>query len=242
MREKNIDAFKSDIISNNGYLYTNTNKLSCRLSVNRSTQAIHQVLGSIKGKKVIDIGCGDGVYTKEFIAMQPESVVGVDPNHSAIELAKKDTIEIGNIHFQVMDIYNLPLEQKYDVAIIRGVLHHLYDVEKAIERVCKIAKRIIVLEPNGYNLILKIIEKTSSYHVQHEEKSYFSHKLNKWFLSNGGRTVKSYYIGLVPIFFPDFIARVLKFIEPFFEKIPILRNFCCGQYVQVIQMNNTSFK
>jgi hypothetical protein len=47
-----------------------------------------------------------------------------------------------------------------------------YQIEKAIQIICNIADEIIVAEPNGYNPVLKIMEKVSPYHIQHEEKSY----------------------------------------------------------------------
>lgn len=238
MKEKNIAIFKSDVISNGGYLYSNTDRLSSRLSCRRSTKAIHQTLGCLKKKKIIDIGCGDGIFTKKLIALNPEFVTGVDPNEAAIAIAKKNTSNIKNINFQVMDIYEIPLIQRYDIAIIRGVLHHLYQVEKAIELICKIANEIIVLEPNGYNPILKIIEKTSPYHILHEEKSYSPRKLDQWFRNNGGDITKSMYVGFVPMFCPDFLAKILNFLEPYLEKTPLIRNFSCGQYIQKIKIKN----
>ncbi|MEN9446757.1 MAG: hypothetical protein RJA25_46 [Bacteroidota bacterium] len=71
---------------------------------------------------------------------------------------------IRNIEFQVLDVYQIPSFKRYDIAIIRGILHHLYQAEKAIEIICNTAKEIIVTKPNGYNPVLKIMEKISPYH------------------------------------------------------------------------------
>lgn len=240
MRERNISVFNEDIISNNGYLYTNTNKLSCKLSVSRNNQAIHQLLGSIKDKKIIDIGCGDGAFIKEIIDLQPKSIIGIDPSEAAIALAKKTTAQFKQVEFQVMDIYELPLHQRYDIAILQGVLHHLYHPEKAIERVCQIADKLIILEPNGYNPVLKILEKFSSYHIRHEEKSFFPKKLDKFFIKQGGVINKSAYVCLVPMFCPDFLAKILKFIEPWVESIPLFQNISCGGYVQEVHMSKNN--
>ncbi|WP_342220626.1 class I SAM-dependent methyltransferase [Rickettsiella endosymbiont of Miltochrista miniata] len=238
MQEKNIDTFKSDVIANGGYQYSNTKRLSSILSSTRTSKVIHQALGDIKGKKIIDIGCGDGIFTEELLALDPEFVTGVDPNDAAIAVAKKNMAHIKNIEFQVMDVYQIPLIKKYDIAIVRGVLHHLYQVEKAIEIICNIANEIIVAEPNGYNPVLKILEKVSPYHIAHEEKSYSPRKIDKWFRNNGGLIIESMYVGFVPLFCPDFLAKILNFFEPYFEKTPLLRNFSCGQYVQKIQIKN----
>jgi len=109
-------------------------------------------------------------------------------------------------------------------------------VETAVEKICKKARDIVVVEPNGYNPMLKVIEKTSKYHLEHEEKSYRPGILDAWFIRNGGEIVQSIYVGLVPMFCPDLAARVLKFFEPIVEKTPLLRRLCCGQYVNKIRI------
>lgn len=240
MRERNIDTFRSDVIENGGYQYSNTKKLSSMLSSTRTSKVIHQTLGCIKGKKIIDIGCGDGVFTQELLELNPEFVLGIDPNDAAITVAKKNMSHIKNVEFHVMDVYQIPVIKKYDIAIIRGVLHHLNQVEKAIEIICNIAHEVIVAEPNGYNPVLKIMEKISPYHILHEEKSYSPRKLNKWFKNNGGIITESMYVGFVPLFCPDFLAKILNCLEPCLEKTPLLRTFSCGQYIQKIQVKNLS--
>ncbi len=238
MQERNIDTFRSDVIANGGYKYSHTKKLSSILSCQRTSKVIHQALGCIKGKKIIDIGCGDGIFTQELIALNPEFITGIDPNDAAIAVAKKNMSHIKNIEFQVMNVYQIPPVKKYDIAIIRGVLHHLDQVEKAIQVICKTADEIVVAEPNGYNPVLKIMEKISPYHVLHEEKSYPPRKLDKWFRNNGGIITTSTYIGFVPMFCPDLLAKILKFFEPLVEKAPLIRTFSCGQYMQKIQIKN----
>jgi ubiquinone/menaquinone biosynthesis C-methylase UbiE len=240
MKEKNISVFKEDILANSGYIYTNTNRLSCKLSVKHYNKALVYLLGSIKGQSIIDIGCGDGAFVRELSAMGATSILGVDLNEAAIQLAKKNSAEAKNVSFEVMDIYTLPLDQRYDIAILRGVLHHVYYIEKAIERVCKITDRLIVLEPNGYNFILKLLEKFSSYHRRHEEKSYRSKQLDTWFIKQGATINKSLYIGLVPMFCPDLLAKLLNYLAPCVECIPILRRFVCGGYLQEIRIHRIS--
>ena len=238
MKEKNISVFGADVISNNGYIYSNTDKLSCKFSNGRMSEAVRQMAGDVKGKRIIDIGCGDGHYTREILAMGPAFIQGIDANEAAIKMAQQKAAGLTNIQFEVMDIYDLPPNKQYDIAVVRGLLHHLYDVKKAIAAICKTAKVVIVIEPNGYNPVLKIIEKVSPYHVAHEEKSYLPSNLDKWFRENNGKIVKSKYIGLVPIFSPDALAKICKFFEPFVEGTPLLRNIACAQYVQKISFEH----
>ena len=235
--ERSISRFNQDVEEKQGYQYTNVHKLSSILANTRMTD---EILNSADfyGKSIIDIGCGDGTYTAEIAKTGAKYVLGIDAAESAILHAKKrfDTIE--NLEFCWKSVYELaPTDQMFDIAIARGILHHLYNVEQAIGRICKIANTIISLEPNGYNPILKIIERYSTYHIEHEEKSYLPHNLDKWFIENGGHIKRTKYIGLVPFFCPEYLAHFLKIIEPIVETLPIVRNISCGQYVQVIMMD-----
>lgn len=230
-QEKNVTQFNQDVQTNKGYLYTTAAKLSSRLANQRLSEAV-ALITDLSGKRLIDVGCGDGAYTIEFLAAKPEYVLGVDAAEAAVASARQKYNTLEHIEFEVVDIYNLgDLGRHFDTAIVRGVLHHLYDVEKAIVSLSKIADEVIIVEPNGYNPILKLIEKMSRYHIEHEEKSYFPHQLDQWFIQHGGSVVKSFYCGLVPFFCPDIIARTLKILEPLVERIPILKQLGCAVYV-----------
>lgn len=237
-QEKNVRQFNKDVEVNAGYCYTTAAKLSSRLANRRQSEAVEQIT-NLTGKRVIDVGCGDGTYTLELLDARPRYVLGVDAADGAVNCAKQKSIGFDNIKFRVMDVYNLDtLGERFDVAIVRGVLHHLYDAEKAIASLSKIADEVIVIEPNGYNPVLKIIEKTSRYHIEHEEKSYYPRQLNRWFAQNGGRLIQSFYCGLVPFFCTDRVARILKMLEPFVERIPFLKQLVCAVYVSKVSFNN----
>src|SRR5260370_29080502 len=59
---KNVDVFDRDALAHGGYLYTNSDRLSCRLATQRSTDAI-LAADCFRGRSVIDLGCGDGFYS-----------------------------------------------------------------------------------------------------------------------------------------------------------------------------------
>lgn len=234
--ERSIERFNRDVARNEGYLYSATDKLSCVLANRRISDA---VLGmeDLRGKRVIDIGCGDGTYTLELAAAGATEVLGVDAASEAVERARERSADVANVRFDVVDIYELArTAARFDVAVVRGILHHLYEVERAIEQISRVADVALVLEPNGYNPVLKILEKVSPYHVAHEEKSYAPRNLDRWFEACGGRVTRSEFIGLVPMFCPDPMARLLKRIEPWVEHTPGLRAIGCGQYLQRIEM------
>ena len=237
VEEKNVAKFNEDVAENEGYLYTRTSKLSCRLANQRQSRLITDMI-DISGKRVIDVGCGDGTYTLDLLKCNTSYILGVDAAETAIESANVKAEGVDGISFQVASVYDLQdLGEKFDVAIVRGVLHHLYNAKEAVANISKIASQAVIVEPNGYNPILKVIEKTSRYHIEHEEKSYSPHLLNTWIRQCGGSVVKSTYGGLVPMFCPDLMARLLKKIEPIVEAIPLFRCISCAVYVPKVRFD-----
>ncbi len=244
MLERNVKAFDADVSTNQGYLYTNTTKLSSFLSNQRISKEIIQGL-DVADKTILDVGCGDGTYTLELLASRPCKVVGFDASQSGIEVALVNKSQLAlelqpKIDFIHADIYQFVPQEYFDVVVVRGLIHHLYEPEQAIAQISRWGKEIIVVEPNGYNPVLKLIEKLSSYHRQHEEKSYCPHTLKRWFQQQGTEIVEESYIGLVPFFCPEALAKVLKKMEPWVESIPLLRNFACGQFVFKAKVLNTT--
>ena len=233
-REKNIDKFNEDARANEGYRYTSNAKRSSAMANARISEAVTSLV-DLTGKRVIDIGCGDGTYTEELVEMGAAYVLGVDAAADAIALASGLPSVGPRLAFQAVPVDHLSsIGEHFDVAVVRGLLHHLYEADAAAASICAIADEIVVIEPNGYNPVLKVIEKVSRYHVEREEKSYSPRRLDHWFEREGAVVEDSQYIGLVPFFCPDRVALGLKRLEPIFERLPLVRAVSCAQYVQRI--------
>lgn len=229
--KKNVDVFNQDVLQGQGYKYTTNNSLSSQLSNERMTRAIQEST-NWSGKSVLDIGCGDGAYTHTFIQMGAARVLGLDPASAAIEKARENSKENPELRFEVGNVYKLDeLKQRFDIVVFRGVLHHLPNAADAIQMAAKVADEIIIVEPNGANPVLKCIEKFSSYHRLHEEQSFLPSTIRKWCSNAGLMPTYSRVMNLVPFFCPSLLARMLKFLEPLIERMPLLRNIACGQVV-----------
>ncbi len=222
--------FNDDVEQHGGYLYT-SDKLSCRLANGRISRAVEDLV-NVAGRDVIDIGCGDGTYSMELARAGARRVLGVDAAAMAIERARQRAAGNDQVEFEVGDATRLHERgERFDVAIIRGLLHHVDDPAAVAASACKVANDIVIVEPNGYNPVLKVIERVSPYHVRHDEKSFRATTIDGWFRRGGGQVERATFIGLVPYFCPDPMAKVCKRVEPLIERLAPAARLFCGQYV-----------
>ncbi len=224
-----VDPFVSDVVGNHGYLYTTNARLSSRLANRRLTDVTLES-ADFTGKRVIDVGCGDGTYSNELLDEgRPASIHGVDPAEEAVRIARSKYGE--RITFAVCSAYDLPYPaDSFDIAQLRGVLHHMSKPAVALRESLRVAPMVVVIEPNGYNVGVKLFERCSAYHIEHGEKSYPPMRLDRWVREAGAQVVRRRWAGLVPMFCPDWCARALKRMEPVLEATPGLRSLGCSVY------------
>ena len=226
-----VDPFDADAGGGEGYVYTTADQFSSRHVLERHFQLIKNI-GRLEGRSIIDIGCGDGFSTLRFFdSAHPSKMAGVDPAPNAIKVAdaKKGARPI---LFRVLTDNHVPFEDaSFDVAIIQGVLHHADDPPVIIKEALRVAREVVILEPNGLNPGLKVLEKASPYHREHNERSYTRRRLRGWVEEVGGQVAGEKFAVFVPIFSPDWLAKTMKALEPAVEATPGLRAIGCSVYV-----------
>lgn len=227
------NAFDLDVAENAGYRYTTNAPLSSQMAYQRLTE-VTLAVSSLKGKRVIDVGCGDGTSTAQMLEVgRPAELLGFDVAAEGIRIASERFGELPGLEFKVGSIFDTAeiAGGRWDLAVVRGVLHHVDDASGALREVGRVADEIVVIEPNGYNPVLKVIEKVSRYHREHEEKSYPPRSLRRWVREAGYRVSETTYAGQVPFFCPDPLARVLKRVEPLAERSPTAPLTCAVHVV-----------
>jgi SAM-dependent methyltransferase len=233
--DPSVQVFDRDASEKQTYGYTNTSRLSCRLATQRSTDVILET-NLFRGHSVLDIACGDGFYTLRFSdAGGAASIVACDAAKNAVRvLAGKRGQR--SIQCLACDAHQLPFRRdSFDIALIQSVLHHDIDPADLIREALRVASRIIIHEPNGNNPGLKIIERTSRYHIEHGERSYTPRTLRKWVFQAGAKPIYEKWACFVPMFCPDWLARLMKLAEPVLEGTPFLNRIGCSLYVMVAE-------
>lgn len=235
--KQNVQRFDKDVRDTGGYAYTGE-RLSARLANARISRSITESV-NFRDASVLDLGCGDGAYTVEFAALGVRKIVGVDPAAGAIEAARARAQAMGVadvVSFEVGDIYALDeylVPGRFDCIVIRGVLHHLPDPARALAGLSAFNGSVVVLEPNGNNPVLKLLERFSRYHIEHEERSFRPKQICGWLEAAGLPVRSSGVLNLVPMFCPDLMAKICRQAEPLVERIPLLRDIACGQSIIV---------
>ncbi len=235
--KKNVDAFNRDVRKGQGYRYTTQAAYSSIVANRRMTEATLAYLPA-KAQTLLDIGCGDGTYSHDLAAARPGlQVTGLDAAEEAVAVAQK---KYPALSFQVADAAQpFILGRKFHVGVIRGLLHHTSAPNQVIRQAAQAADRLIILEPNGNNPVLKLVEKLSPYHREHEERSFSAGLLRRWCHEAGLKILKTDYIGFVPFFFPEYLARILYFVQPFLEKVPFVRECFTAQIVLVCEASGS---
>lgn len=115
---------------------------------------LHEFL-SFKGKKVLDIGCGNG-YILSHYQKAGAICYGVDITEIGVELSKQRLAkEGGEGEILLANAEALPFEDNtFDCVCSMGVLHHTPNTQKAID------EAIRVLKPNGRFIMMFYHEKS----------------------------------------------------------------------------------
>lgn len=92
-----------------------------------------RMIGDLKGKSVLDLGCGDGFYTRKFKQKGATKVVGVDISPKMIALAKwQETKEPLGIEYIIGDVCNLGILDSFDIVVASYLLNHARNREELL--------------------------------------------------------------------------------------------------------------
>ena len=114
-----------------------------------------EMLGSIKGKKILDIGSGFGNAALN-LAQLGANVTSIDISPNLIKgcnyRAKKNGLDVD---FRVMDAQNLEFEDNtFDIILGYRTIHHLQDINTFLlgaKRCLKLGGFVLFVEPQRYN-------------------------------------------------------------------------------------------
>ena len=103
---------------------------------------IDQVSGGLRGKHVVDVGCGGGILS-ESMAARGANVTGIDLSDKALKVAKLHLLESGHqVDYRKITVESLATEhpQHFDVVTCMEMIEHVPDPASVIKSCAQLVK------------------------------------------------------------------------------------------------------
>ena len=95
------------------------------------------LLGDVMNKKILDFGCGTGIYAK-LLTKKGAKVKGFDISPEMIKIAKREN---PNLDLKVGSGYDIPFNEKFDIVLASLVVHYLEDWNKMLNGISKVLSK-----------------------------------------------------------------------------------------------------
>ena len=187
-------------------------------------QPVLDLLAPIAGERVLDLGCGDGILTRQILEMGC-SVVGVDTSSEQVAAARARGLDARVEHAE-----NLPFEGEFEAIFSNAVLHWVKDHDAMLEGVFRalVPGGRFVAELGGAGCVEAI---RSALHGSLTSRGVDADSLDPWFfptpgeyeilLARHGFTIESLELFPRPTPLPGDISGWLEtFAQPFLGGVP----------------------
>ncbi|MDH4616514.1 class I SAM-dependent methyltransferase [Brevibacillus sp. AY1] len=115
-----------------------------------------ELLGCVKGLRILDIGCGDANFGRECLANGCAAYVGLEGSINMVHAARK-TLEgwDGQIVHARMEDWDYP-QAEYDLVLSRLAIHYVQDLNSLLQNIYQTPVRAHFLTDETYERRLRI--------------------------------------------------------------------------------------
>lgn len=91
--------------------------------------------------RVLDVGCGNGAYTRNILAQVPKgTVLGIDSSESMLNLAKEVSNDYPNFSIQKENVLSMAYQHEFDKVVSFWCLQWAQDIKTAFLNITKALK------------------------------------------------------------------------------------------------------
>jgi ubiquinone/menaquinone biosynthesis C-methylase UbiE len=122
--------------------------------VKRKSQLLIDFARVKKGRRVLELGCGTGIYTEE-LARTGAEIFAVDISQNMLNMAKQ-ALNAQNVFYVQADVNRLPFASRFFDSVVGAYVLQYLELERClpeIRRVLKNKGRAAFVEPNMLNPI-----------------------------------------------------------------------------------------
>ena len=229
----NIDRIQNEVrhgkkISNNAVNIWGWGSPAGKVRADRRASYFIQLGDMTAGKKVLEVGCGTGEFTKRIVQSGAD-ITAIDISPDLLEVAR-ETITNVTVRFHIQNVEKLDFEDGcFDVVIGSSILHHLNlkPALKEIYRVLKIGGVVVFTEPNMVNPqiwmernIIFIRKLTNS---SPDETAFIRWGLKKELINFGFKNVSIRPFDFLHPFTPSMLIPFISNIGNLVERIPLAK-------------------
>ncbi|WWP02363.1 MAG: tRNA 5-methoxyuridine(34)/uridine 5-oxyacetic acid(34) synthase CmoB [Candidatus Dasytiphilus stammeri] len=142
-------------------------------------QRIIPHISDLKGRLVLDVGCGNGYHLWRILGSGAKLVIGIDPNKLFFCQFKAIKKLLGNeqhsIHFLPLKIEQLPSVEAFHTVFSMGVLYHR---KSPLDHLCYLRNQLVF----GGELILETLIINHQYNQIFMPSKYYANMPNVWFI------------------------------------------------------------
>jgi len=180
-----------------------------------------------KSDKVLEIGCGTGLFTGKVFDLTGADITATDLSEDLLKLAKAKN---PNATFIVDDAMKMSFkDETFDVVFGSSVLHHL-DMDIALKEILRVLKkggRMVFAEPNMINPQI-LVQKNVPYIKEKlgdspDETAIIRWKFKKMMQEQGFNAVEIFPYDFLHPYTPKPLIGVVNAVGKMVEKIPLFK-------------------
>lgn len=203
------------------YFDNTENYLNSNPVISLRKKIINELIGEQKNKQILDLGCGNGELTLDFISNN--QITFLDISQKMLDLVKKSISEdkLVNAKFENSDISLFKPDRKYDLVICVGVIAHVESVSDLLFKLNDItsAKGNIILQ---FTANEKLLSHFNNMRYKFFRKEVYKYEINRVSTSKIEDLISSLGIKIIkkvnhfpvsPFFSPFSYQKKLQLLE-----------------------------